>query len=201
MKLYIVRHGVTDLNATNVRQSPGGNLSEEGKKQAEILGKRFLNFPFDIIFSSPFPRALQTAEIIASKIKNVPVRTIDILEEVRYPSEIIGKPKDDPRSRKVLDEIQAHFEDPNWRYSDEETFNEFMTRAHKVLDAMLESKFENVVLVSHERFIRVLIGVVLLGVAFTPAAFRAVRKNLYVSNTGVTVCVKDSNEGGAWRLH
>lgn len=200
MRLYIVRHGVTELNKSNVRQSRDGYLSEEGIQQARAVAEKLSELTIDSIFTSPFPRARQTADIISAKVKQLLVQESEYLGEVRLPSEMIGHPKDDPRSVRILDTIEAHYEDSGWRYSDEETFDEFVARARTVLDYIAKTGFENVVIVSHERFIRVLVGVMLLGSAFTPQVFREVRHNLYISNTGVTISDLVELAHSKWRL-
>jgi probable phosphoglycerate mutase len=200
MRLYIVRHGVTELNQSNIRQSREGYLSQEGIQQARALSDKLSELTIDSIFTSPYPRARQTADIISAKVKQLLVQESEYLAEVRLPSDMIGKPKDDPHSVRILESIQTHYGEEGWRYSDEETFEEFSERAHTVLDYISKTGFENVVIVSHERFIRVLVGVILLGREFTPGVFRVVRKNLYISNSGITICEQWKNEGGLWRL-
>ena len=200
MRIYIIRHGVTQLNASGIRQTSEGFLSPEGIAQARAVAERLSNVTIDSIFTSPYPRARQTADIISAQVKQLQVQESPFLIEVKYPTEVVGKPKTDPASVRILETIQAHYGEEGWRYSDEETFEEFVERAHTVLDYISKTGFENVVVVSHERFIRVLVGVVLLGREFTPGVFRVVRKNLYVSNTGITICEQFQNEGGPWRL-
>lgn len=200
MRIYIIRHGITDSNASGIRQSREGFLSEEGIAQARALSDRLSGLTIDSIFTSPYPRARQTADIISAALRGLQVQESEYLTEVRYPSEVIGVPKNDPESVRILERIQAHYGEDGWRFSDEETFEEFVSRAHTVLDHIAKTGFQNVVVVSHERFIRVLVGVVLLGREFTPGVFRVVRKNLYVSNTGITVCEQFLNDGGPWRL-
>lgn len=200
MRLYIVRHGVTELNASNVRQSRDGYLSQDGIAQARALADKLSALTIDSIFTSPFPRARQTADIISAKVKQLLVQESEYLGEVRLPSEFIGKPKDDPRAQRILEEIQEHYGIVGWRYADEETFDEFIERAHTVLDYIAKTGFQNVVVVSHERFIRVLVGVMLLGREFTAPAFRVVRENLYISNTGVTIADLVQTKKNSWRI-
>jgi broad specificity phosphatase PhoE len=200
MRLYIVRHGVTELNTSNVRQAREGYLSDEGIQQARAAAEKLSELTVDSIFTSPFPRARQTADIISAKVKQLLVQESEYLGEVRLPSELVGTPKDDPRSERILATIEEHYDDQGWRYSDEESFEEFVARAHTVLDYIARTGFENVVVVSHERFIRVLVGVMLLGKSFTPQVFREVRHNLYISNTGITICDLVDLKKFHWRL-
>src|SRR5438105_3311625 len=66
MKIIFVRHAHADWPAWNGadRDRP---LTPKGRKQASLLGKFLRNAGVtpDAIFSSPLPRASQTAEIVA----------------------------------------------------------------------------------------------------------------------------------------
>lgn len=62
----LVRHGVTDWNKEGRMQ--GRNdipLNDEGRRQAELLGKRLAGEEWDYIYSSDMQRARETADIIA----------------------------------------------------------------------------------------------------------------------------------------
>ncbi len=63
--LILVRHGETTWNAQKKLQ---GNtdvaLTARGKKQAEATALHLLNYPIDVIYSSPLKRALVTAQKI-----------------------------------------------------------------------------------------------------------------------------------------
>jgi len=67
MKLYFVRHGQTNSNLQAVNQPTVGNeepLNTFGIQQASELAEQLKGEEFDIILSSPFERAVQTAEIV-----------------------------------------------------------------------------------------------------------------------------------------
>lgn len=68
MKLYLIRHGQTERNVKSnqfVGQSSNEPLTDFGKKQAELLGKRFRRdkLVFDKVYSSPYDRAKTTCLI------------------------------------------------------------------------------------------------------------------------------------------
>ena len=68
MKIYLIRHGQTDLNKEHrVQGRKGLPLNEEGKRQAQSLAEKLAGVEFDEIFSSPQERAVQTAEIVTGK--------------------------------------------------------------------------------------------------------------------------------------
>lgn len=50
--LYIARHGDAD---------PFGNLTDTGREQARLLGKRLAHLPISAVWHSPLPRAKDTA--------------------------------------------------------------------------------------------------------------------------------------------
>lgn len=69
MKLYFVRHGQTDWNASDRLQGQSDiPLNETGVAQAESLRDqiRQRGLHFDAIYSSPLQRVRKTAEIIAN---------------------------------------------------------------------------------------------------------------------------------------
>lgn len=65
MKLYFIRHGQTEQNASGIIQGhTHGKLSELGKKQADLTGKRLQKEKIDIIYASDLDRASDTAKAI-----------------------------------------------------------------------------------------------------------------------------------------
>ena len=64
--LYLVRHGETEANVTNTLQGQSDVLlNETGLRQAQLIGKRLREKPFDEIWSSDLSRAAVTAQEIA----------------------------------------------------------------------------------------------------------------------------------------
>ena len=67
MRVYIVRHGETMVNASNKLQGRiNSGLTEEGLKQCVELRKKFEDKKIDLIVSSPLDRCKQTAEILSN---------------------------------------------------------------------------------------------------------------------------------------
>lgn len=72
MLLYVVRHGVTAWNRLRKVQGRADiPLAEEGVRLAEKTGEALRNVPFDLCFSSPLKRAVQTAEYILETEKSL----------------------------------------------------------------------------------------------------------------------------------
>lgn len=70
-KLFLVRHGEAESNVKNILNSDLGqnhyHLTEKGREQVKKLANTLKNEKIDMIFSSPFLRTKETAEIIAKK--------------------------------------------------------------------------------------------------------------------------------------
>lgn len=65
MRIYLVRHGETELNQKKCYYGHMDvGLSEKGVKQAKAIGAFFRNHSFDVVVSSPLIRAVKTAEYI-----------------------------------------------------------------------------------------------------------------------------------------
>ncbi|HMH70336.1 MAG TPA: histidine phosphatase family protein [Candidatus Saccharimonadales bacterium] len=85
MKLYFIRHGQTNSNAQAVNQPTLGNdepLNEAGVQQANELAEHLKNEKIDVIISSPFNRAVQTAEIV-NKYHNLAIDIDDAWQEIQ----------------------------------------------------------------------------------------------------------------------
>lgn len=59
MIFYLIRHGRQSSSDCNVNVP----LSEAGRRQAELLGKRMKRYPVDALYSSDLVRAVETARI------------------------------------------------------------------------------------------------------------------------------------------
>jgi serine/threonine-protein phosphatase PGAM5 len=74
--LYLARHGASEAASTE-----DGQLTETGRQQSELLGKRLKGTPFAAIHHSPWTRAVQTAAIVAEHLPGIPLHPSDLLQE------------------------------------------------------------------------------------------------------------------------
>ena len=90
MKIYVIRHGETELNVRQVKQgwldSP---LNRAGRDLAELTGRAMKGIRFDGCIASPLSRARETVEIVLRESGNgdVPIRTDDRLKEINFGEE------------------------------------------------------------------------------------------------------------------
>lgn len=84
MKLYLSRHGETDVNTMyRVCGLTEAELTDNGRAQAAALGERLKDTRIDLIISSPMKRARDTSAIV-SEICHAPVITDERLIEQNY---------------------------------------------------------------------------------------------------------------------
>lgn len=86
MRIYIIRHGETDLNVKGVLQGwVDEPLNESGRSLARITGENMRDIRFDSCFSSPLVRAAETARIVLEASGNdLPLQYDDRLREISF---------------------------------------------------------------------------------------------------------------------
>lgn len=195
MKVYFVRHGESELTE-KVHQFPESPLSNLGLQQATSLAKRFIPIPIDLILTSTYKRAVQTALEI-EKLKQVPVVQSNLLVERRMPSSFLGKSVDDPLIVSLHKTIREHFYEEKWHLMDEENFADLLARAKEGINFIISQKKEHIVAVTHGYFLTVIIFYILFGEQIEPKSFQFFRKHISNSNTGITMC---EHVKGVWKL-
>ena len=184
-RFYIIRHGETVLNAEHIRQGEAGGLSENGRHQAEQVGRYLEHFPITRIISSTYPRARETAKIIRKHLK-APTIYSALLTERRNPSEIIGKHREDPEVVRIVDQMDLAYHDDTYRFSDEENFTDLKERARKCLTLLERQGARDTVVITHHVFLKMLIAYLLYreqlhATDFTKLAFFNVSDNVGIT--------------------
>lgn len=201
INLYIVRHGQSITNTTPniVGQLPIDPLSDLGKNQSRLLRARFIkqNLEFDEAYSSPYIRAINTAEISLDGVKS----SFKIANELREYSagDWIGSNRSDLLTEDLkikMGLLGQSFLPPNG-----ESLNQVERRASKWLEDNILYNPEliersknnplNIVLFSHGMTIKCLLQYIM-------GFDRTFTWKIEINNTSVTK-VSFSKEG--WRLH
>lgn len=205
MKIYFVRHGESEANRKKIEQGIAGPLSLLGKAQAEYAAKRFKGAPINLIISSISERAKETAEVINKQL-NTEVLYSDLFIERLPPTKFIGKPLHDPEIVSAYDTILKMRQQPgsdNWRFADEENFEDFKARAEKALEYLRSLNAESVLVVTHGGFLRMLVSLMIFGKSLNYHEYVHILFTLKTSNTGVTICEylpQTGNEKRRWRI-
>jgi broad specificity phosphatase PhoE len=159
MHIYFVRHGVTDLNAHNIHQSPSTPLSTQGREQALSVAEYLRSVNPDLLISSEYTRALETARIIGMQTGLTP-QVQGLFYELARPSSLFGKTHFHPETLLYVILSVLRRKNPKWHYKDAENFTDIQTRAGEAL-AYLESLRDthtSVIVVSHTIFINCMVS-------------------------------------------
>lgn len=144
--IVLVRHGETVWSRSGQHTSHTDlPLTDEGRRQAALLGGRLSRWQFDLVLTSPLVRATQTCELAGYGDRAV---VIDDLVEWDYGS----------YEGQRTDDIQR--ERPGWTLWDDgapggETSAQIAARAHRVL-ALAKKAEGHAVMFAHRHILRVL---------------------------------------------
>ncbi|MBR5598077.1 MAG: histidine phosphatase family protein [Lachnospiraceae bacterium] len=157
MKIYFIRHGETIWNKEKKIQGQSDiPLNEYGKELAHITADAIKDIPFDIVYSSPLIRALETAEILVKK------RDLDILVDSRLTEMCFGEGEGES-----LPEIHSHPEMKLYNFihnpgeyippTGGESFEELYERCKSFIEDIIlpaENKYQSMLIVGHGALIR-----------------------------------------------
>jgi probable phosphoglycerate mutase len=186
---YFVRHGESIMNAQGLRQGREGGLSEKGRNQAAVTGRRLTKYRFDIMLVSPYERTQETSEIINQQLPHpLPKETVELLSERRNPSEIIGKSVTDPEVMNIVDHMDKSYHNDDYRFSDEENFQDLKERARKLLDYLGTRREKTVLVVTHGIFLRMIAAYILYGDSLDSKTYNLISFLNAANNAAITVC-------------
>ena len=157
MRIFFARHGqVLPKSYYQGNASlPMGNsaLSPLGCTQAQLLGKRLKELGFNgVIYSSPYDRTMQTADIVAREVgtKVIPVIDLHEISNVKEPTQrTVGTGAE---MTAKFPSVQAEFDKAyTWFEEKKEDVSDVMYRLKECLDPLLSgvSKDTDVLLVAH----------------------------------------------------
>lgn len=204
-KIYFVRHGESEGNVGPLRQSSNTPLTEKGRRQAIFIAERAKKLPVEAIIASPMKRAEETAQIIVEKV-GLNLEYSNLFVERRRPSVSLGKPKDDPEMLALEKTIRDNFHSaPYARHSDEENFEDLRDRAEKALQFLVSRPEQNILVVTHGFFLRIMLAFVTLGASLTGEECGKFIRTFETENTGLTVFEYDKERNRwvvlAWNDH
>ena len=157
MKIVFVRHGEPDYNQVDSRGFIGQGrefapLTENGIKQAELVSKKALLMGAEIIVSSPYTRALQTAAII-SKSTGLDIKIETDLHEQIFDKTFMVKGAEEAKALN-LDLIMNRGEYPKGETRKWETISEVVNRTKPIMDKYFDLGYKKIIVVCHGGIIR-----------------------------------------------
>lgn len=155
--IILIRHGESSANAGLPTSDPEDiPLTEKGKEQAEGVMKKIPFYP-KMIIASPFVRACHTAEPTVQRFTDSKFEVWPEVREFTYlaPVTCIGTTTEERKAR-----VAAYWDAADPDYVDgegAESFRQFMERVRVTLQKLKEFPCNNIVVFSHEQFIRALL--------------------------------------------
>ncbi len=152
MKVYLIRHGETDWNSVRKLQGQTDiRLNDYGIELAKLTAEGLKDVDFDLIYSSPLIRAVETAEIIKGD-RELEIHTDDRIKEINFgecEGIIIPRRKDGP----INPIWQFEFDTEHYIPAEGgETFAQMFERTSDFFDNVimpLEGRYNNVMIVGH----------------------------------------------------
>jgi probable phosphomutase (TIGR03848 family) len=138
VQLILIRHAQNEWVRTGrlAGWTPGVHLNDEGKQQAEALGRRLASANLQAVYSSPLERAVETAEAITAHYPDLNVTVEEGMGEVRF-GEWTGKRLRQLR-RKRLWEVVQHFPS-GARFPQGESIREMQNRVVSTLERLADA--------------------------------------------------------------
>ena len=199
-KLYLIRHGQAHCNVPpyGVVAGPKGDagLTPLGMQQAERLRDRLAatgEIAADVLIASTLPRAMQTANIIAPALGDLPIIPDDDVQEMRVGG-LDGLPWEH-----IRDSVPDHRVEPYRPFGPGgENYPRFQLRVAEALDRIItEHAGKSIVVVCHG-------GVVDGSFAyfFGLPTLAPGKTGLYTANTSITQWEEEPHDGISlrWRL-
>lgn len=147
MKIYLIRHGET---TGDVEGRYGGTyddyLSEKGIKQVKELAEELKDKGIEIIYSSPYHRAKDTAEIL-SKVLKCPIKIKKDIREKNVYGFMSGKLKSE-MEQKYPDQVKIA---KNYRLTVRggEKYSDFKKRLLRAFDEIADSDYKTIAIITH----------------------------------------------------
>ncbi|MDP4020882.1 MAG: histidine phosphatase family protein [Candidatus Adlerbacteria bacterium] len=184
--IYLVRHGESEANISQNHGSPDSPLTERGHQQAKFIAERASKLPVELLISSDFTRARQTAEHISKKIGLEP-EISRLFGESKGPSRFFNASYEDQEAITAFAQMRENYGKPGWRFEDGENFEDHHTRAMAALQLLADKKEERILVVTHGMFLRILAAHVIFGAEITAHECQRVVHSLETENTGLTI--------------
>lgn len=160
LEIYITRHGATEWNMENRLQgSLNSELTDSGVRNAVQLGKRLSDKEFNVIYTSPSKRALDTANLLNTG-KSIPLTIIDDLTEISF-GDWEGKTQEEIEKdfKEEYDNFWYNPHQYDHRAHNAEAIMAFKSRVEQTMKQIIEAnKNGRILIVTHGVVIRAIMS-------------------------------------------
>ena len=179
-KIYLIRHGESQWNTLKKIQGQKDiPLTNKGREQAALAGKKLSEMNIDVIYSSDLKRASETANIIGKIIGIEPIYNKN-LREINFG--IWEGLSNDSMNHKYREEVYLWRKEPEkLNIQGAENLYQVQKRTMNFLNPILTNeKDENILIVSHG----VTLKTIILNILNMDLIYF---KNLTIDNTGLSI--------------
>jgi 2,3-bisphosphoglycerate-dependent phosphoglycerate mutase len=196
--VWMIRHGQSLANEGRVTGDPAAiPLTPTGERQAAAVAQMFDDRP-DLIVTSPFLRARQTAQPTIDRFPQVAVEQWPI-EEFTYLGRLHGRPTTGAQRKPYVD---AYWDAADPAYTDDrnsESFASVHARAVRFFELLSQHTGRRVAAFTHGLFMRIVIWAVLTGETAPDAAsmrrFHRFRTSYQIPNSSIVEMLVSTDRG------
>ena len=195
-KIYLIRHGETDLNRAGVVQGSGvdTSINDFGKKQANLFYDKYKQIPFDKVYTSKLKRSIQTVNKFINK--GIPHQSLIGLNEINWGDSegMTFNSEADKYYHSVISKWQSG--ETDFPVEGGESPDDVLERQKPALQEILSSKDDQYILICmHGRAMRVLLCLMLNYPLSLMDVFQHNNVCLYVLNyTGSIFTIETFND-------
>lgn len=194
--IYFVRHAESDANV-NPQARSLNPLTEKGRQQAQVVAERLKNIRIEKLIDTSKMRSKQTSEAISSVLDMQAVEN-DLFIERAGEFEAMFENKYLP-VRELTEVMKKKLNKEHWEYSKQELFESLIERVKKAVIYLENLPEENIAVVTHGAFLKVLIAYLIFKDSLTEEQAVQFMEGTGTSNTGITLCKFYPNVQ-RWRL-
>ncbi|MGH2510018.1 MAG: histidine phosphatase family protein [Ktedonobacteraceae bacterium] len=164
MDVYLIRHGQSENNLLDMsarlsvaefnhilRHDHASPLSKTGEQQVCMIGEKLRHAHIERVYSSPYPRALATAQAIGQRLE----LTVQVHHEIHEVRPLLLKQSQ--RTAALSQHFWHSYIRMLWPWGCEETWLNEYRRAQRIWTWIEAEPTQNLALVSHGGFIRLLL--------------------------------------------
>lgn len=149
--LFIIRHGETEFNRKNIVQGSGvdTDLNETGIKQAEQFYHAYMNYPFQVVYTSALKRSQQS--VMGFLQKGIPHVVMAELNEICW-GDFEGKEQTQEQKEIYWQMIRSwNAGNLDLGIPNGESPNQLQERQREVLKSIVANEAENILICMHGR--------------------------------------------------
>jgi len=157
-KIYLIRHGETEFNKKGIVQGSAINssLNETGCRQADAFYEAYKNIPFQAVYTSALNRSIESVHAFIDC--NIPHFIRSGLNEISW-GEMDGKVATTTEHNLYKDLIERWKQgETDYKMWGGESPVDVQSRQRPVMDEIVDSSYENILVCMHGRAIRILLS-------------------------------------------